>query len=123
MDDVIGMDCDSEQGSAQAATKSPKSMGAESMFTTCEDEFVQLNFQLNDNARLSKLAFFKRQNYNAKKDILLNRMHSLNNLIDKSWLDLSLASFKVKCKNLFLNWLWTHIKMTNDNACALLTII
>ena len=69
--------------------------------------------------------FFKRQNYDVGKNILLNRMHSLNNMIDKSWLNLSLDSFKVKCKNLFQNWPWsqTDKPMTNDNACALLTII
>ena len=30
------------------------------------------------------------------------RMHSFNNKIDKNWFDLSLNSFKLKCKNLFL---------------------
>ena len=29
----------------------------------CEDEFLHLNFQLNDNVRKSKLSSFKRQNY------------------------------------------------------------
>ena len=33
----------------------------------CEDEFVQLNFQFNDNATLNKLNFFKRQNYDIGK--------------------------------------------------------
>ena len=32
-----------------------------------KDEFVQLNFQFNDNARLNKLNFFKRQNYDVGK--------------------------------------------------------
>ena len=61
-----------------------------------EDEFVQ------DNERVSKINFIKRQNYDAGKNILLNRMHLLNNKIDKNWLDLSLNSIKLKCKDLFM---------------------
>ena len=66
------------------------------------DEFVQLNFQLLDNERISKINFIKRQNY----DVWKNRMHSLNNKIDKNWLDLSLNSFKLKCKDLFQGKAW-----------------
>ena len=69
----------------------------------CEDEFVQLNFQLADNARATKLTFIKRQNYDVGKNVLLNRFHALNNKIDKSWLNLSLEAYKLKCKDLFLN--------------------
>ena len=36
------------------------------------------------------------------KSILLNRMYVLNNRIDKTWLSLSLDTFKVKSKDLFL---------------------
>ena len=39
----------------------------------CEDEFVQLNFQLVDNARQKKLNFVKIQRYDVGKNILLNR--------------------------------------------------
>ena len=44
----------------------------------------------------------KQQNYDVGKIIILNRMHVLNNKIDKSWLNLSLNSYKVKFKELFL---------------------
>ena len=67
-----------------------------------EDEFVQLNFQLVDKERISKINFIKRQNYDVGKNILPNRMHLLNNKIDKNWLDLSLNSIKLKCKDLFM---------------------
>ena len=40
--------------------------------------------------------------YEAGKNILLNRFAELNNKIDKSWLNLSLETYKVKCKSLFL---------------------
>ena len=46
--------------------------------------------------------FFSRQNYESGKNILLNRFAHLNGKIEKSWLELSLDSFKVKCKQLFL---------------------
>ena len=36
------------------------------------------------------------------KNILLNRLSYLNGQIDKDWLLLSIDSFKVKCKQLFL---------------------
>ena len=68
----------------------------------CEDEFVQLNFQLVNNARSPKLTFIKRQNYEVGKNIILNRMYVLNNKIYKSWLSLFIDTFKVKYKDLFL---------------------
>ena len=69
----------------------------------CEDEFVQLNFQLMDNERIRRLTFVKRSSYEAGNNILLNIMHILNDKIDKRWLTLSHDTFKVKCKELFLN--------------------
>ena len=74
------------------------------LFKQCqpETEFVQINFQLNQNQRLNHANFFKRQNYEARKNILLNRLAHLNGKIEKSWLELSLNSFKIKCKQMFL---------------------
>ena len=68
----------------------------------CENEFVLLNFQLYDNERAQKLVFLKDQKYEAGKNILLNRFTELNNMIDKDWLNLSLETFKIKCKTIFL---------------------
>ena len=59
----------------------------------CENEFVQLNFQLNDNARLTKQNLLKRLNYEVGKNTLLNRMALLNNKINKNLLNLSIGSF------------------------------
>ena len=74
------------------------------LFNNCqpETEFIQLNFQLNQNQRITNANFFKRQNYDSGKNILLNRFTHLNDKIKKSWLDLSLDTFKIKCKQLFL---------------------
>ena len=51
-----------------------------------------------DNARSTKLCFVKRQNYDVDENILLNRLHSLNNQIENQCMTLSLDSFKLKCK-------------------------
>ena len=67
-----------------------------------ENDFISLNFQLIDNPRSTKLAFTKRLNYEVGKNILLNRMYELNNKIEKSWLNLGIDSYKIKCKFLFL---------------------
>ena len=69
----------------------------------CENEFLHLNFQLNDNERGQNLVFMKSQQFEVGKNILLNRFSELNNKIDKGWLNLSLATFKAKCKSLFLS--------------------
>ena len=68
----------------------------------CENEFVQMNFQLYENDRHPKLKFIKNQKYGVGKNILLNRFCDLNDVIEKKWLDLSLETFKIKCKALFL---------------------
>ena len=61
-----------------------------------------MNFQLFDNARNTKIVFTRNQNFDVGKNTLLNRFCDLNNKIDKSWLELSLDTYKVKCKELFL---------------------
>ena len=38
----------------------------------CENEFIQLNFQLYDNERCPKLRFTKNQRYGVGKNILLD---------------------------------------------------
>ena len=68
----------------------------------CENEFVHLNFQLYENERYTTLKFIKNQNYDIGKNILLNRFCDLNDLIDKMWMNLSLETYKIKCKALFL---------------------
>ena len=74
------------------------------LFNQChpETEFIQLNFQYNQNQRMPHANFFSRQNYESGKNILLNRLAHINNKIEKSWLDQSLNTFKIKCKQLFL---------------------
>ena len=68
----------------------------------CDDEMMYLNFQIADNRRSTKFNFIKNQKYDVGKNILLNRMHILNDKIEKNLLNLTLSSYKVKCKELFL---------------------
>ena len=74
------------------------------LFNHCqpETEFIQMNFQLNQNQRLNHVNYFSRSNYESGKNILLNRLAHLNGKIQKPWLELSIDSFKVRCKQLFL---------------------
>ena len=74
------------------------------LFRQCmpENEFIHLNFQANLNQRQQYHTFIKTQNYNVGNNILLNRMHSLNNTITKSMTDESYLTFKLKCKEMFL---------------------
>ena len=59
------------------------------LFRQCmpDNEFMHLNFQANMNQRLEHHSFMKTQNYNVGNNILLNRMCSLNNTINKSMTD------------------------------------
>ena len=68
----------------------------------CDDEMMNLNFQLADNERATKLSFIRIQKYDVGKNILLNRLQVLNGKIEKNWINLSLDSYKMKCKELFL---------------------
>ena len=74
------------------------------LFNNCqsETEFVHMNLQLNQNPRLNYANFFARQNFNSGKNILLNRLANLKDKIEKSWLDQSMNTYKIKCKQLFL---------------------
>ena len=74
----------------------------------CENEFEQMNFQLYDNDRFPKITFIKNQRFDVGKNLLLNQFCYLNNRIDKRWLDMSLETYKVKCKAMFL------VNGTND---------
>ena len=56
----------------------------------------------DDNERSTKCFFIKHQKFDVGNNILLKRLRKLNNKIDKKWLKLSLETFKIKFKALFL---------------------
>ena len=63
----------------------------------------QLKLPVKPKSQDAACKFFDRHKYEAGKNTLLNRMSQLNHEIKKQWLELSLDSFKVICKKLFLD--------------------
>ena len=68
-----------------------------------EIEHLHLNFQLLNNTRSDSIFLRKAINYNVVKNIMLNRFVHLNGMIKKDWMNLSIESYKIKCKLLFLS--------------------
>ena len=67
-----------------------------------DEEFLQINFRKRANPRIQYQNFTRNQNYNSQKNILLNRFLSINNEIKTEWLNESLYTFEIKCKELFI---------------------
>ena len=66
------------------------------------DDWLDMNVQQNFNARSSFVKINDYSNLKIGKNIMTNRLGILNNQIDYDWLNLSLTSFKLRCKALFL---------------------
>ena len=74
----------------------------DNLSTSKSDVSVTLiQFQLNQNPRIQHANFFNGHKYEAGKNTLLNRLSHLNHKSEKQWIELSLDSIKVKCKNCF----------------------
>ena len=67
------------------------------------DDWMDMNAQQNLNARMNCVQINDRSNLRIGKNIMANRLGILNNEINYNWLYLSLTSFKLKSKNLYLN--------------------
>ena len=65
-------------------------------------DFFSLFFNQNFNERNPFINFRDTSHYKVGKNILTNRFPVLNNKIDTLWLNQSLSSYKIKCKNSFL---------------------
>ena len=70
--------------------------------TTMTEDWVSLNFQQNFNGGNDNVQIFNSSNYKVGENLLVNRFKTLSNKIPLSWLNESINSFKIKCKNLFL---------------------
>ena len=66
-------------------------------------EFIILNFNQILTGRQENFISLKSNSFKVGINSLLNRLHFLNNKIPLSWLNLSLCSFKIKCKKLLLS--------------------
>ena len=67
-----------------------------------DDDWLDMNFQQNFNARPSSVKINDFSNLKIGKNIMTNRLGVLNNVIDYDWLNLGLNTFKLRCKALFL---------------------
>ena len=65
-------------------------------------DWIALNFNQVLPRRQTHFAAIKDQNYKIGNNILSNRLTTLNKKIPLKWLNLSIDTFKVKCKTLFL---------------------
>ena len=86
------------------------------MFQTCqpEQEFINLNFQLNQNPRISMVNFFKRQNYCSGKNILLNNLAHLNNIIKHFMVKPLTKLIQSKMQNVILTKLNNQFQVKNN---------
>ena len=65
-------------------------------------DWIDLNIQQNFNGRSTKFLVSNCAKYKIGMNLLVNRFSALNNTIELNWLNLSLNSFKIKCKAMIL---------------------
>ena len=65
-------------------------------------DWIDLNLQQNFNGRSTKFLVSNCAKYKIGSNLLVNRLSALHNTIELSWLNLSLNSYKIKCKSLLL---------------------
>jgi hypothetical protein len=63
-----------------------------------EDEWINLQFNIKNDQRNTKLSFHVNNRLKCGLNCLSNRFKSITNEIDKQWLDLTRDVFKTKCK-------------------------
>ena len=67
-----------------------------------DDDWQDMNAQQNFNARMEMFQINDVSRLKVGKNILCNRLTVLNNQVNLNWLNLSLISFKLKVKSIFL---------------------
>ena len=70
--------------------------------TTYDENWMDMNYQQNFNARMKMFHINDCSKLLVGRNIVSNRLNVLNNQIDLDWLNLSLNSFKLKVKELYL---------------------
>ena len=66
------------------------------------DDWIDMNLQQNFNARNKMFQINDNSRIKIGKNLICNRLNVLNNLVELDWLNISLISFKLKLKSLFL---------------------
>ena len=67
------------------------------------NDWIDLNFQQMFNARQEHFSVCNTSRYKVGRNLIVNRLHSLNNKISYDCLNKSFEAFKITCKNLFLH--------------------
>ena len=67
-------------------------------------EFVNLNFNQILTGRQTKFITLKSNFYKVGMNSLANRLQVINNKIPLNWLNMSVDTYKIKCKEIFLKW-------------------
>ena len=63
-----------------------------------EDEWINLQFNIQNDRRNTRLSFQTNNRLKCGLNCLSNRFKSINNEIDKQWIDMSRDVYKTKCK-------------------------
>ena len=66
------------------------------------EDWVDMNQQQNFNARNRMFQINDFSRLKIGRNVLCNRLNELNNQVDLDWLNLSLITFKLKMKSIFL---------------------
>ena len=67
------------------------------------ENWSDLNFQQHYGVRVNHVLIHDSSRIKVGRNILINRLNVLNGKIEYNWLNLSLDSFKLKCKKTFLD--------------------
>ena len=70
---------------------------------TRNEDWIDMNVQQNFNSRSRMFQITDYSNLRIGKNIIANRLPTLNNQINLDWLSLSLNAYKLKVKGIFLN--------------------
>ena len=63
-----------------------------------EEEWINLQFNIQNDRRNTRITFQTSNNYRCGFNRLSNRFRSITNEIEKEWTDLSRDAFKTRCK-------------------------
>ena len=67
------------------------------------ENWIDLNFQQNFNDRNTRVQINDVSRLTVGKNNIMNRLNCINNKLDYEWFNMSLNSFKIKCKTEFLS--------------------
>ena len=71
--------------------------------SSMNDDWIDMNTQQNFNTRNGKFHITDKSRLKIGINVICNRLKVLNNKINLDWLNLSLTSFKLKMKEMFLS--------------------